>query len=138
MKDENDKKTQDLFEKNSQTLILSKDMQVAISKFIKQLVKDQISTVLNERGLSYSKSIELKNLLLDYESGNLVTGENFADEIYAHDIVTSDNFYDTLMDNDGATKNDLSESIEKYLTTYELRNVDLTTYELKLVRKETK
>ena len=128
MKDENDKKTQDLFEKNSQTLILSKDMQVAISKFIKQLVKDQISTVLNERGLSYSKSIELKNLLLDYESGNLVTGENFADEIYAHDIVTSDNFYDTLMDNDGATKNDLSESIEKYLTTYEL----------KLVRKETK
>ena len=128
MKDETDKKTQDLFEKNSQTLILSKDMQVAISKFIKQLVKDQISTLLEERGLSYSKSIELKNLLLDYESGNLVTGENFADEIYAHDIVTSDNFYDTLMDNDGATKNDLSESIEKYLTTYEL----------KLVRKETK
>ena len=128
MKDENDKKTQDLFEKNSQTLILSKDMQVAISKFIKQLVKDQISTILNERGLSYSKSIELKNLLLDYESGNLVTGENFADEIYAHDIVTADNFYDTLLDNDGATKNDLSESIEKYLTTYEL----------KLVRKETK
>ena len=135
MKDENDKKTQDLFEKEE---LLSKDMQIAISKFIKQLVKDQISTVLNERGLSYSKSIELKNLLLDYESGNLVSGENFADEIYAHDIVTSDNFYDTLMDNDGATKNDLSESIEKYLTTYELRNVDLTTYELKLVRKETK
>ena len=128
MKDETDKKTQDLFEKNSQTLILSKDMQVAISKFIKQLVKDQISTLLEERGLSYSKSIELKNLLLDYESGNLVTGENFADEIYAHDIVTSDNFYDTLLDNDGATKNDLSESIEKYLTTYEL----------KLVRKETR
>ena len=128
MKDETDKKTQDLFEKNSQTLILSKDMQVAISKFIKQLVKDQISTLLEERGLSYSKSIELKNLLLDYESGNLVTGENFADEIYAHDIVTSDNFYDTLMDNDGATKNDLSESIEKYLATYEL----------KLVRKETR
>ena len=125
MKDENDKKTQDLFEKEE---LLSKDMQIAISKFIKQLVKDQISTVLNERGLSYSKSIELKNLLLDYESGNLVSGENFADEIYAHDIVTSDNFYDTLMDNDGATKNDLSESIEKYLTTYEL----------KLVRKETK
>ena len=125
MKDENDKKTQDLFEKEE---LLSKDMQIAISKFIKQLVKDQISTVLNERGLSYSKSIELKNLLLDYESGNLVTGENFADEIYAHDIVTSDNFYDTLLDNDGATKNDLSESIEKYLTTYEL----------KLVRKETK
>lgn len=128
MKDETDKKTQDLFEKNSQTLILSKDMQVAISKFIKQLVTDQITTLLEARGLSYSKSIELKNLLLDYESGNLVTGENFADEIYAHDIVTSDNFYDTLMDNDGATKNDLSESIEKYLTTYEL----------KLVRKETK
>ena len=130
MKDENDKKTQDLFEKNSQTLILSKDMQIAISKFIKQLVKDQISTVLNERGLSFSTTDieELKNLILDYESGNLVTGENFADEIYAHDIVTSDNFYDTLLDNDGATKNDLSESIEKYLTTYEL----------KLVRKETK
>ena len=128
MKDETDKKTQDLFEKNSQTLILSKDMQVAISKFIKQLVTDQITTLLEARGFSYSKSIELKNLLLDYESGNLGTGENFADEIYAHDIVTSDNFYDTLMDNDGATKNDLSESIEKYLTTYEL----------KLVRKETK
>ena len=125
MKDEFDKRTHDLFEKEE---LLSKDMQIAISKFIKQLVKDQISTILNERGLSYSKSIELKNLLLDYESGNLVTDENFADEIYAHDIVTSDNFYDTLLDNDGATKNDLSESIEKYLTTYEL----------KLVRKETK
>ena len=128
MKDENDKKTQDLFEKNYSDINIGKDMQVAISKFIKQLVKDQISTLLEERGLSYSKSIELKNLLLDYESGNLVSGENFADEIYAHDIVTSDNFYDTLMDNDGATQNDLSESMEKYLTTYEL----------KLVRKETK
>ena len=127
MKDEFDKRTNDLFEKEE---LLSKDMQIAISKFIKQLVKDQISTVLNERGLSFSKTDieELKNLILDYESGNIVTGENFSDEIYAHDIVTSDNFYDTLMDNDGATKNDLFESIEKYLTTYEL----------KLVRKETR
>ena len=132
MKDETDKKTQDLFEKEE---LLSKDMQIAISKFIKQLVKDQISTVLNERGLSFSKTDieELKNLILDYESGNLVRGETFADEIYAHDIVTSDNFYDTLLDNDGATKNDLSESIEKYLTTYELQFIIP-----KLVRKETK
>lgn len=70
----------------------------------------------------------IENLILDYESGNLVTSENFSDEIYAHDIVTSDNFYDTLIDNDGATKNIFSESIENYLTTYEL----------KLVRKETR
>jgi hypothetical protein len=127
MKDEFDKRTHDLFEKEE---LLSKDMQIAISKFIKQLVKDQISTVLNERGLSFSKTDieELKNLILDYESGNLVTGGNFADEIYAHDVVTSDNLYDTLLDNDGATKNDLSESIEKYLA------ID----EFKLVRKETK
>ena len=132
MKDETDKGTQDLFEKPE---VLSKDMQIAISKFIKQLVKDQISTALNERGLSFSKTDieELKNLILDYESGNLVRGETFADEIYAHDIVTSDNFYDTLLDNDGATKNDLSESIEKYLTTYELQFIIP-----KLVRKETK
>tara|TARA_R100001082_G_scaffold26479_1_gene13173 strand:- start:334 stop:735 length:402 start_codon:yes stop_codon:yes gene_type:complete len=132
MKDEFDKRTNDLFEKEE---LLSKDMQIAISKFIKQLVKDQISTALNERELTFSKfSIEkLKELLLDYDSGNLVTGENFADEIYAHDIVTSDNFYDTLLDNDGATKNDLSESIEKYLTTYELQFIIP-----KLVRKETK
>ena len=131
MKDEFDKRTHDLFEKEE---LLSKDMQIAISSFIKQLVKDQISTVLNERGLSFSKTDieELKNLIHDNENGNLVTCENFADEIYAHDIVTSDNFYDTLLDNDGATKNDLSLEIKTIL------EVNLKDYNFELVRKETK
>ena len=122
MKDETDKRTQDLFEKPE---VLSKDMQIAISKFIKQLVRDQISTALNERELTFSKfSIEkLKELLLDYDSGNLVTGENFADEIYAHDIVTSDNFSDNFNDHGGITDNDLNET---------------WVAELKLIRKETK
>ena len=122
MKDETDKRTQDLFEKPE---VLSKDMQIAISKFIKQLVRDQISTALNERELTFSKfSIEkLKELLLDYDSGNLVTGENFADEIYAHDIVTRDNFSDNFNDHGGITDNDLNET---------------WVAELKLIRKETK
>ena len=122
MKDEFDKRTHDLFEKEE---LLSKDMQIAISKFIKQLVKDQISTVLNERGLSFSQTDieELKHLLLDYESGNLITAENFADEIYAHDIVTSDNFSENFNDHGGITDNDLNET---------------WVAELKLVRKETK
>ena len=131
MKDETDKGTQDLFEKPE---VLSKDMQIAISKFIKQLVKDQISTALNERELTFSKfSIEkLKELLLDYDSGNLVTAENFADEIYAHDIVTSDNFSDNFNDHGGVTMNDLSLEIKTIL------EVNLKDYNFELVRKETK
>tara|TARA_R100001015_G_C4612240_1_gene167741 strand:+ start:976 stop:1371 length:396 start_codon:yes stop_codon:yes gene_type:complete len=131
MKDETDKGTQDLFEKPE---VLSKDMQLAISKFIKQLVRDQISTVLNERELTFSKfSIEkLKELLLDYDSGNLITAENFADEIYAHDIVTADNFSENFNDHGGVTMNDLSLEIKTIL------EVNLKDYNFELVRKETK